>query len=196
MSKNVFAAILAAGCAGTVAAVAVNPAEVKTALAVTGAALASASCMYETQRSKQEKKAEAIKVAQSFKYMYEKYRGVISPQELSFLAEVSLDKTLKFLDGLIEVQNGVKVGTEAGLLYSFPHPQNALDQLTANAQDWARAQTQQLINENSELRNILSSAQQAAAANSMRTTPFVPTPATPNGTKTPVGTTDPWNNLL
>lgn len=196
MSKNVFAAILAAGCAGTVAAVAVNPAEVKTALAVTGAALASASCMYETQRSKQEKKAEAIKVAQSFKYMYEKYRGVVSPQELSFLSEVSLDNTVQFLDELIKVQNGVKVATEAGDLYSFPHPQNALDQLTANAQEWAKAQTQQLINENSELRKILGSTQQAVAANNMRTTPFVPTPAIPNGTKAPAGATDPWNNLL
>lgn len=196
MSKNVFAAILAAGCAGTVAAVAVNPTEVKTALAVTGAALASASCMYETQRSKQEKKAEAIKVAQSFKYMYEKYRGIVSPQELSFLSEVSLDNTVQFLDELVKVQNGVKVATEAGDLYSFPHPQNALDQLTTNAQEWAKAQTQQLINENSELRKILDSAQQAVAANNMRTTQFVPTPAIPNGTKTPAGATDPWNNLL
>jgi hypothetical protein len=196
MSKKVFAAILVAGCAGTIGAAAVNPSEIKTALAATGAAMIAATSVYETQRSKQEKRAEAVKVAQAFKYLYEKYRGIISPQELSFQAEVPLDRTAQFLDELIAVQNGNKVDTPAGTIYTFPHPQNALDQLTANAQEWARAQVEPLALQNTELKKALTAMQQPTAVSNMRPAPFVPTPAVPNEVKAPANAVDPWNNLL
>ena len=194
MINRIFAAIIIAGASATTISAFMYPKATGATLGATGAALASASVVNETRRKAEEKQAEAIRVAQAFRYLYDKYKGIISPYELSFLGEVSLDKTTAFLDTLAETQEGQRVENEQGLLYSFPHPQNALDQLTRNAQEWVQAQVRPLSDENKNLRQAIQ-IMQSQTATPIRQAPFVPTPAVPKTAPTEEQV-DPWNNLL
>lgn len=194
MINRIFAAIIIAGASATTVSAFVQPKATGATLGATGAALAAAAVASEARRKTDEQKAEAMRVAQAFRYLYDKYNGVISPYELSFLGEIAADKSVAFLETLAESQDGQRVENDQGLVYSFPHPQNALDQLTKNAQAWVQAQMNPLMEENKNLRQAIQ-IMQAQTATPVRPAPFVPTPAVPK-TAPPEDQIDPWNNLL
>jgi hypothetical protein len=171
----------------------VQPAHLSTAVAAAGGLLAGAASATELTRKEKEKKAESMRVAQKFTALYTKNLGMLVPQELAFETGVDLDRIEAFLGSLAENQGGQKVQTEQGTFYKFPHPENVLDQLTANATAWARSQAEALVAENTTLKQQVATMQSI-----LMQMPTMPKPQAPTVPKKENAqeSVDPWTKLL
>ena len=136
-----FAVIIGAGAAVTTAVV--NPAYTGTALGFLGGVAGGSSIVSQRRSSKEEEIKEAERVTQCFRTLYEKNRGLIDPVELAILSNAQIKKSHAFLTSICEDAGGQKVPSQqgAGVLFNFPHTNNALDTLSKNASAWAQAQT-------------------------------------------------------
>jgi hypothetical protein len=202
MSNRIYLAVAAFGTAATIGVLTFNPTAAGAVMATTGGVLAGAAVAEDSRREKERKASEGTRVAQAFRFQYDKNKGLISPEELSFSADITLERVLLFLEGLTETQNGQKIPTERGLVYSFPHPQNVLDVLTQNSQAWVDARTQPLLDENQRLKQaIVMLQQQQQVAPPMMPVPMVQQPPTfakreHSKKMNEKERIDPWNSLL
>ena len=171
----------------------VQPAHLSTAVAAAGGLLAGAASASELTRKEKEDRAESLRVAQKFTALYAKNMGMLVPQELAFETGVDLERIETFLESLAENQGGQKVLTEGGTFYKFPHPENVLDQLTANATAWARNQAEALVAENTTLKQQVATMQSI-----LMQMPAMPKPQTPTIPKKEnvQESLDPWTKLL
>ncbi len=167
------------------------PNSLPAAFAGAGSLLAGASIAKEAAAKRENEVAEAERVSTAFTDLYEQYRGIVSPDQLSVLSNIQVTKANAFLEALAEAQNGQRVEMPEGVFFRFPHTEHILDRLTANATAWADSRIEPIMKENSELKQrllILQSAAMQAAAKQQ-----IPAVAqTPNGT---MGD-DPWQNLI
>jgi hypothetical protein len=104
--------------------------------------------------------------------LYEKNRGLVDPVELSFIANVSIDQAYGFLSALAETTGATKINNNngVGVTFNFPHNANVLDELTSNAQNWAKQQTAALSQELEQQRQIIRAAQLAQVTAPRQTT--------------------------
>lgn len=196
INKNLLPAIAGLGLA--IAGIAQNPAVWPTVGAAAGGSVLSLA-LISTKKDKEKVEAErAAKVSKALSYCYENFKGLVSPQQLAFHAELELEQAEKLLESLVTPQNGgQRIETPVGAVYSFDHPDQVLTRLTQNAQAWADSQTNEVIKENSVLRQqvqFLTSAVQARQ--------LIPQPS-PTAQQTfrqnneePTGVTDPWKSML
>lgn len=168
-----------------------NPSNLPVAFAGAGALLAGLSVAKENSRSREATAAEAARVATSFGLLYEQNRGLIVPEQLCVSSDISMDKALMFLEALAEAQNGEKVYVQDALFFRFQHPENVLDQLTANATAWAESRIDGVLKENSVLKQQLLMIQ-SAAIQAAGKAPGVPQASI----QPPPASDDPWQNLL
>mgnify|MGYP003148530982 CR=1 FL=1 len=195
MIEKVLGGIAAAGIVGTVSAAVLSPYAMSPVLACTGGAMgATAACMV-WKKNDEEKVDEANRVSNAFNYLYEVNKGIVAPTQLSVLSAVPLDRIENFLDQLVKDQGGNLIGTSAGNIASFPHPVNALQEMTNNATAWAQNQTEQLAAENQQLQQklaLINAARMAQPAG--RQAP--PVQQATNGVAQKSNPVEPWNNLL
>ena len=99
--------------------------------------------------SKQKNQETIDRVTATFSALYEINGGIVEPTQLAYIANIPPQQAYGFLMGLAENTGGQKIQTKAnsGVVFAFPHTANALEELSKNAQNWVRAQTQELINE-------------------------------------------------
>ena len=123
------------------------------------------------------------RVSGAFSALYEKNRGLVDPVELSFIANVSIDQAHGFLSALAETTGATKINNNKGVgtTFSFPHSANVLDELSNNAQNWAKQQTAALSQELEQHRQMIRAAQ-LAQVTAPRQTVQAPVPE------------NPWNN--
>ena len=152
MSIKLLGGILGAGAVATAAVIVAQPSMLPVSLVALGGTLGGASVAIELNRKKEEQIEEAAKVAATFNGLYEFNKGLISPQQLSLMCGVPLEKTSIFLKALSDQQQGRFIRTDKGDVFNFPHPANVLDQLTANAQAWVKSQADPLLQENATLK--------------------------------------------
>jgi hypothetical protein len=107
-----------------------------------------------TNKDRERDEAErAARVSKALTFCYEHFKGLVSPQQLAFHAELELEQAQKLLDSLVSEQNaGQRVDTPMGVVYSFDHPEQVLNQLSQNAKAWADSQTDNVIRENALLK--------------------------------------------
>lgn len=145
----------------------------------------------EHRRDSEKKTREAAKVATVFQYCYAKNKGIIQIEELAFFSEIDLELAKGFVSELAAKSNAVELNVENGIAYSFPHPENTVDILTNNVQQWAVSQTDSLKRENEQLKAAFAAMQQQQLQAAIRTQ------APP--TRAPLQQeedTDPWKKLL
>lgn len=144
-----------------------------TAFAFGGGLLGGASITENRNRTKQESIKQSERVTSTFAALYESNKGVLDPVQLSFMANIPLERAHGFLSNVAENTGGQKVAVKAnnGVLFAFPHSQNALDELSKNAANWAKAQNQELQEQVEKQQKIMqlmqlrqSAAQQQANA--------------------------------
>lgn len=94
-----------------------------------------------------ERKSNTERVTSTFSALYEVNNGIVEPTQLAYLANIQPQQAYNFLEGLAENTGGQKVQTKVnnGIIFAFPHASNALEELSKNAQNWAKAQTEGLI---------------------------------------------------
>jgi predicted transcriptional regulator len=94
-----------------------------------------------------ERKSNTERVTSTFSALYEVNNGIVEPTQLAYLANIQPQQAYNFLEGLAENTGGQKVQTKAnnGIIFAFPHASNALEELSKNAQNWAKAQTEGLV---------------------------------------------------
>lgn len=97
--------------------------------------------------TKQKNQEVTDRVTTTFSALYEINGGLVEPTQLAYLANIPPQQAYGFLDGLAENTGGQKIPTKAnnGVIFAFPHTTNALEELSKNAQNWVKAQTQELI---------------------------------------------------
>jgi hypothetical protein len=163
-------ATLGIGCATAVNA----PDFLGASFAFGGGLLGGASIANDRARRRDFQSRQSERVTSTFAALYELNRGVLDPVQLSFMANIPLDQAHGFLTNVAENTGGQKVPTKSnnGVLFTFPHSQNALDELSKNAENWAKAQTQQLQEQLEKQQKVLqlmqlrqTAAQQQAALN-------------------------------
>jgi len=191
MLKSLYIGVLSFGAATNVATAVIAPQYLAVSAASIGGLLSGLSLAIESQRKRNAKEVEAVRVAETFKHLYDKNRGLLNPQELSLLTEVSLERTDLFLRALAADQSGQPINTDKGIVYNFPHPENILDQLTNNAQAWVASQTEPLLKENNALKQQLALLQAISMNRNKQ-----PMPQVPQVLKNDEEAQDPWNNLL
>jgi hypothetical protein len=122
--------------------------------------------MNEQRRIAETKIREASKVTTAFQQSYAVNKGVVQAEEISIYGEIELEKAVAFLTALAEENNGQQIDVGRGVTYMFPHPESTIEAINKTAQNWAAAQTQQLQNENQNLKQTISNLQnqQLAAA--------------------------------
>lgn len=188
--------VAAAGVAViSTAAIATN--SIASALAAIGGATFGTLCTRSEEDKKARKREEAIRVATAFKSFYERNKGVIVPEELSFFADIDLPTATVFLDALAESQNGQKLNVNNIVAYAFPHTENVLDTLTKNSQAWVESRTQPVLAENQALKQqimMIQAQMQAQAMANQQMPAYTPDPQVVQ--QTPSTTVDPWKNLL
>lgn len=177
----------------TLTVAATQPTYLPAAIAASGGLLAGSAAAGEFTRKGKEERAESLRVAQKFTALYTKNMGMLVPQELAFETGVDLERIETFLESLADSQGGQKVTTEQGTFYKFPHPENVLDQLTANATAWARSQAEALVAENTTLKQQVATMQ--AILMQMPAMPKPQTPAVPKKENVQESV-DPWTKLL
>jgi len=173
-----------------------NPSSIDLAVAGFGGGVFSTAVLAEDKRRKEEEeRIESARVAKVFSFLYENNRGLVNPQQLAFNADIPPERADIFLEALSQDQNGQAIQTQSGKVYNFPHPSNALDELTRNATAWADAKCEPLLNEIGSLRQQMMIIQARASINQ--------TPNNDSASKTfasnnnpPQSPSDPWNNLL
>jgi hypothetical protein len=188
--------VAAAGVAVvSTAAIATN--SISSAVAAIGGATFGTLCIRSEENKKARKREEAIRVATAFKSFYERNKGVIVPEEISFFADIDLPTATVFLDALAESQNGQKLSVNNTVAYAFPHTENVLDTLTKNSQAWVESRTQPVLAENQALKQqmmMIQAQMQAQAMAKQQMPAYTPEPqVVQQTTSTDV---DPWKNLL
>lgn len=188
--------VAAAGVAVvSTAAIATN--SIASAVAAIGGATFGTLCIRSEENKKARKREEAIRVATAFKSFYERNKGVIVPEEISFFADIDLPTATVFLDALAESQNGQKLSVNNTVAYAFPHTENVLDTLTKNSQAWVESRTQPVLAENQALKQqmmMIQAQMQAQAMAKQQMPAYTPEPqVVQQATSTDV---DPWKNLL
>jgi hypothetical protein len=188
--------VAAAGVAVvSTAAIATN--SISSAVAAIGGATFGTLCIRSEENKKARKREEAIRVATAFKSFYERNKGVIVPEEISFFADIDLPTATVFLDALAESQNGQKLSVNNTVAYAFPHTENVLDTLTKNSQAWVESRTQPILAENQALKQqmmMIQAQMQAQAMAKQQMPAYTPEPqVVQQTTSTDV---DPWKNLL
>ena len=188
--------VAAAGVAVvSTAAIATN--SIASAVAAIGGATFGTLCIRSEEDKKARKREEAIRVATAFKSFYERNKGVIVPEEISFFADIDLPTATVFLDALAESQNGQKLSVNNTVAYAFPHTENVLDTLTKNSQAWVESRTQPVLAENQALKQqimMIQAQMQAQAMAKQQMPAYTPEPQVVQQT-TSTGV-DPWKNLL
>lgn len=169
-----------------------DPKNLSTAVAASGGLLAGTAAATELSRKRSEQEHEKLRVARAFTALYRNNRGILLPQELAFEADADLERIDNFLTKLAESQGGQKVTTEQGTFYKFPHQENILDQLSANASAWAQKQVEVYMQENVKLKQQLVSMQTILTQMPITPKPKIPTVQN-EITQEP---TDPWGKLL
>jgi hypothetical protein len=169
-----------------------DPKNLSTAVAASGGLLAGTAAAAELARKRAEQEHEKLRVARAFTALYRNNRGILLPQELAFEADADLERIDNFLTKLAESQGGQKVTTDQGTFYKFPHQENILDQLSANASAWAQKQVEVYMQENVKLKQQLVSMQ--TILTQMPITAKAKIPTVQN--ETPQESTDPWGKLL
>jgi hypothetical protein len=188
--------VAAAGVAVvSTAAIATN--SIASAVAAIGGATFGTLCIRSEEDKKARKREEAIRVATAFKSFYERNKGVIVPEEISFFADIDLPTATVFLDALAESQNGQKLSVNNTVAYAFPHTENVLDTLTKNSQAWVESRTQPVLAENQALKQqimMIQAQMQAQAMAKQQMPAYTPEPQVVQ--QTPSTDIDPWKNLL
>jgi hypothetical protein len=135
-----------------------------------------------------ERKNNTERVTSTFSALYEINNGIVEPTQLAYLANIQPQQAYNFLEGLAENTGGQKVQTKAnnGVIFAFPHASNALEELSKNAQDWVRAQTEGLVFELEKHKQAIQ-MMQSQNANLMATISNSQKSSTDN---------DPWNREL
>jgi hypothetical protein len=158
---------LLVGAGATVATAIVTPTYTGAALAFLGGLAGGSAVVTERKYKREDEIREAERVTQCFRTLYDKNRGIIDPVELAILSNTPIDKSHSFLSSICEESGGQKVPSQqgTGVLFSFPHTNNALDSLSKNASAWAQAQTQSIQQELDQHKKAIGMlrAQQAAA---------------------------------
>jgi hypothetical protein len=192
---NVVLATLGLGCAA-IASVSI-PDSPALAAASFGGGLFSASLLADDgrRRKEEDKRVESARVAKVFSFLYENNRGLVSPQQLAFNADITPERADIFLEALSQDQNGQAIPTQSGKVYNFPHPSNALDELTRNATAWADAKCEPLLNEIGSLKQQMKVLQAHAAINRGADIEKAAQTFVANN-NLPQSPSDPWNNLL
>lgn len=162
------------------------------AIAASGGLIAGTAAATEVGKRRSEQEHEKLRVAKAFTTLYRDNRGILLPQELAFEADADLDRIDNFLTKLAESQGGQKVTTDQGTFFKFPHQENILDQLSANASAWAQKQIEVYAQENMKLKQQLVSMQMIMTQPGMA---VAPTDMTQQN-EIPQKSTDPWGNLL
>lgn len=181
-----FGGLLSLTVAGT------DPKNLSTAVAASGGLLAGTAAATELARKRLDQEHEKLRVARAFTTLYRSNRGILLPQELAFEADADLDRIDNFLIKLAESQGGQKVTTDQGTFYKFPHQENILDQLSANASAWAQKQVEVYMQENTKLKQQLVSMQTILTQMPITGKPKAPTVQN----EIPQESTDPWGKLL
>jgi hypothetical protein len=135
-----------------------------------------------------ERKNNTERVTSTFSALYEINNGIVEPTQLAYLANIQPQQAYNFLEGLAENTGGQKVQTKTnnGVIFAFPHASNALEELSKNAQDWVRAQTEGLVFELEKHKQAIQ-MMQSQNANLMATISNSQKSSTDN---------DPWNREL
>ena len=172
LNPNFVLASLSCGVVG-LATLAVAPQYVGAPLACFGGFLGGAGLVSESTSKKRKEEETALKVTQTFSSLYEINRGIIDPVQLSFLANIPVDKAHNFLNNLAEANNGQKIAIKdgVGVVFAFPHSSAALDELSINAKKWADAQNQKLVAELAQHKQILQALQAHQQAQTKQVTP-------------------------
>lgn len=152
---KLFGWLFAATVGGSFATAVVNPSLLPAALAASGGFLSGSALVNEVRRRREAEDAEDASIATAFKYLYEQNRGFVSPDQLAFQTTGDLESISLFLESLAAENQGIKVVTDKGYAYSFPHPENILNKLTENSLKWVEAQKEPLLTEIQELQNRL-----------------------------------------
>lgn len=150
-------------------AMATAPKELGTTLAYGAGLVAGAAIIRDSARIRAKADVQSERASATFRALYEVNKGIVDPMQLAILANIPPDKSHQFLTDLAENTGGQKIPVKEtnGVLFSFPHAQNALDVLSKNAQNWATAQTEQLQVELNKYKQLI--ALQRAAQQSVRT---------------------------
>jgi hypothetical protein len=196
INKNLLAATAGLGLA--VAGLIQNPAVWPTIGAAAGGSVVSLSLL-SSKKDKERIEAErAAKVSKALSYCYENFKGLVSPQQLAFHAELELEQADRLLESLVAPQNGgQRIDTPMGAVYSFDHPEQVLTQLSQNAQAWADSQTQEVIKENAVLKQQVQWLSSAVQARQLVPTPPAAAQETfKNNNDAPSVVGDPWKNML
>ena len=195
-NKNAFAASCAFGI--TLALGAYTPSTLPTAAAAAGGAIVALGVVTKQKDRERFEADRATKISKALSYCYENFKGLVSPQQLAFHAEIELPQAEKLLDSLVTAQNGgQRIQTPMGVIYSFDHPEQILNQLTQNAQAWADSQTNEVLRENAVLRQQLQLLSAAAQSKQMPT--ILPEQARElfrNNNEVPGNIDDPWTKML
>lgn len=172
LNPNLTLAVLAGAAVGIATAI-TAPQFVGASFAFAGGLIGGASISRERALKQRYQDEVATRVTNCFSALYEANRGIVDPIQLSVLANIPGDKAHGFLMQLAENTNGEKIMVKqgAGVVFAFPHSQSALDELTANAKNWAEAQTQQLAAELNQHKQALQYIQLQQAAATLPKTP-------------------------
>jgi hypothetical protein len=160
MIDKIYGGLAALGAVGCLITAAGAPQVFPAAAAGTGGLLAGASLVKEASRKKSDERDESTRVAAVFSSLYQANQGLVSPQQLSLLTAVDLERISEFLNKLAEAQGGNYIEVAEGGVFSFPHPANVLQQLTDNANAWVRDSTAELQQQNMALQQQSAALQQ------------------------------------
>lgn len=188
------ASLVALGFAGAAASAVMAPQLYAPALAATGGVMLGSHAALERRRRKNSTADEAAKVGKVFSILYEVNKGVVSPEQLGYHSEIDIAKADRFLSALCTQQGGQRIQTETGLLYSFPHTENALDELNKKAAIWADQQTDPILRENAQLKQAVTALQNMLRASSKP--PELQEVDNPARLKKDKEGENPWGNLL
>jgi len=160
MIDKIYGGLTAFGAAGCLLTAVVAPQAFPATVAGTGGLLAGASLAKEASRKEEDERQEATRVAAVFSSLYQVNQGLVSPQQLSLLTAVDLDRISEFLKKLSEAQGGNYIEIAEGGVFNFPHPENVLQKLTDNANAWVRDSTVELQQQNMALQQQNATLQQ------------------------------------
>jgi len=190
---------VAAGC--VVATAVANPSMTSAAFgAFGGVSTGFALGMGITKKSERDK-AEGLTLAQSFKHLYDANKGLLSPDQLSYHTGIPLERIQEFLANLAAEQQGQRVDTQYGSVYTFPHPENVLNQLTENAQNWVKSRETPLLQQIQLLQQTVAQLSRPPAPapqkmpNFSRELEEIQKLASPEVDPLPGMDADPWNKM-
>lgn len=165
----VIAGVLGIGAYTAVA----SPENLGAALAFGGGLLGGASIVRERSWAAKSQEETSIKVTSTFTALYENNGGLVDPFQLAYLANIEPERAYAFLSSLAQNTGGktINVKNEGHVVFEFPHTKSTLEELTLNAQNWVKAQNQELVLELQKHKQFISllQAQQAQQTQQTRT---------------------------